>query len=193
MKPEPSRDGMSQHALDINIPMILSYELDCSEPNCPEGIDDLALSYYGHPSQDVSSYESFVEKITQRTMKLAKSKTEYYAPERVDVANPERLHQVISSRPLRVYTVHNYNLDRSVFTKFDINSGWLKELTLGHLLYLYTLAYQEIYSRREADSPKLWGSIDDLAYNGDLSISAFIDADGVSAMYCCFHTHLKCY
>jgi hypothetical protein len=166
--------------------MIRSYELDCFEPNGTKGIKDLkeTLGYYGRPSQDASSYESFVDEIIE----LLRPAGAGSGPE-----NSELLHHVIDGRPLRVYTQHDYPLGRIVFTKFDINPDELKELTLGHLLYLYTLAYQEIYSReaaiknQETSSNDPFGHcIDDLAYNGDSTIRTFIDADGVSAVFCYF-------
>jgi hypothetical protein len=106
----------------------------------------------------------------------------------------------------RIYTVHDYPLKRKVFSRVDIDPT-KHAATYALLLYYHALVYQEIYYREDTTSGAnppgnnpgtynrvttngpygIWGHrIGDLCYNGNSTVTTFVDADGVASALCAF-------
>lgn len=198
--------GLSAERVNINeLGTISSYQLDCSKPEMENVLHTInnKLGYYGQPCQDGVNFESFLIDLKEQ---IYEHNREYGDEEPL----PDLLDELLPDNPTRVYITHSYPLSREVYTRFDIRAGaGAEKVTYGYLLYLHTLAYQEIYAR-EDDAVKesgedvknipgmlnrqqtegpfgIWGhSIGDLVYNGYSEVKVFRDNDGTASVLCDF-------
>jgi hypothetical protein len=177
--------GLSAERVDINtVKIIKSWQLDCTEPKIDNVLETKldVLGYYGQPCDDVQDYDTYRAGILTCLDEL--DNTDDSDAE----SDPELLDHPVSVcyHPVRVYTMYDYPLARTVFCRFDVDQA---QLTNGQLLYLHALGYQEIYNREDdavhskgeqvknisgmlnrdqTNGPfGIWGhSIGDLVYNG---------------------------
>lgn len=213
--------GLSAERVNIDdLNIFKSWTLDVPAEIAPGKESELAnisnpLGYYGSPRMNSSSYEEFLDSVNQQNDQTQK----FYEEDGEEwTEDPDRLHLLVKDLipagtplPTRVYTLHNYPLSRDVYSRFELDQTHFKsdKLTLGHLLYIYTLAYQEIYNqeddavvengkvvknipgmanRERTEGPfEIWGhSIGDLDYNGSGSVVVFTDSDDQTAILCEF-------
>ena len=151
------------------------------------------LPYIGRPSQDLSSYEQFMDELMVSYDDLGvmyeedgEDYEEIMGMTREDLVN--RLNEVVSPNVKNIYTAIDYPLSRPANFKFTIEDNL--DVTYGFLLYTYSVAYQivcDIEDKEDGDPGTIpgllnraqsngqfgiWGhGIGDLVYNGSSNVS----------------------
>ena len=137
------------------------------------------LEYIGRPSQDIRTYQYFIDEIFTDFDSDDDSDDPYFDPEELR----EKFDQIVSPNIKNIYTAIDYPLRKPAQFKFTIKDNI--DVTFGFLLYTYTVAYQMVYEiedeeeghpgyikgmfNRQQSNGKfgIWGhDIGDLVYNG---------------------------
>jgi hypothetical protein len=162
-----------------------------------------SLEYFGRPSQEAESYSTFADELVEGSAKYLDPTWDEWVQtyDSIDDARivmrqqtRDALNKPVSenSSIKKVYTAIRYPLSRPARFCYDITVEDSNPLTVGHLLYIYTLAYQMVYAleeeeegdpghipgmlnRSKSDGPfGIWGhDIEDLVYNGGSTIEVY--------------------
>jgi hypothetical protein len=183
----------------------------------PDRILNDLLGYFGRPSQDAKSYDEFIESLADNYVKYIDPEYDEWVRtyDSLDEAKNARrksiladLNKRVGDRISKVYTKITYPLSRTAIFCFDLSFGGDDTdadadadadtdtdngpLTAGHLLWIYTVAYQTVYALEEEEDGDpghisgmlnraksngpfgIWGhDITDLVYNGGSTVHIY--------------------
>ena len=170
------------------------------ENNTPNNVHRDQLDYYGRPSLPVTDLDTFLEAVINDFAdnldpEIDEWMNEHDTVEKAIDSGIEKimteLDTVVSDSISVIYTCINYPLENPAIFRYDLNLVD-EPLTMGHILWTYSRAYQKTYEIEESDDQdpgnipgmmnraksngrfKIWGHvITDLVYNGRSEINVF--------------------
>ena len=185
----------------ISCEEVSALEFKTLKVNRLEKIRDI-LNGYGAPCKEAKSAEKFVMNIVKDHAEWLIDALEDYGDDQDDfdeeygdmsiLGNLEKLAREFNNIST-VYTRITYPLKRPALFRFNLNLNG-KTLTAGHLLWIYTWAYQMVYALEEEEDGNpgdipgmfnratsngpfgIWGHcIGDLDYNGSSKVDVYND------------------
>jgi hypothetical protein len=174
----------------INCEEVDEKELESLRSKPHQKLEDV-LRAYGMPCQNADSAEGFLAKVITDHVEWVLDMIEDWSDEEArSVLETGALAKEIG-QITTVYTRITYPLSRPALFRFDLELN-NKTLTAGHLLWIYTIAYHNVYDMEEKESGDpgritgmfnraksngpfgIWGhDISDLIYNGSSIIEVY--------------------